>query len=250
MASKTSKTSKSSKSSVSAPVVDEQPSVVVQSNDQEVETKKESQVDQQSFDEVLLKLKSFVDTLGANYRAGKELVKLLNRSHTHEMKNRKKKKRSGGDGKKKETLGFNKMDRIPKKFRDFFGFSNEMGQRNQVTKAFFDYTNTHNLKMEGNKKNIIPDAKLMTLFGIASSDLTQVDGPDGKQVGVITFSEVQKLIKKVYEEDKRDNGPVEPPSDQNTENVDVEDVAEEPAKPVPKVAAPKPAAKKRAAAAK
>ena len=111
-------------------------------------------------------------------------VKKLQKDWVKEQKlSNKKKKKQGGNGKKREPSGFAKPTEISKDLCDFLQkpYGTEMA-RTEVTKYLTEYIRTNNLQWEQDKRKIIPDKKLKDLLNCGEG-------------GDVTYFNLQKWMK-------------------------------------------------------
>lgn len=142
--------------------------------------------------EVAQKTRDFEDSI-------KELKKFVD-AEFKRCENRKKrnkgKRKTGGESKQS---GFTKASPVPKKISQFLGLEpTEQYPRPSITKMIYKYISDHKLYgrttgenglVKENKKQVIPDDKLREVFNLDKSE-------------IIEFGTFQKLLSRVYNEEK------------------------------------------------
>jgi chromatin remodeling complex protein RSC6 len=123
--------------------------------------------------------------------------KLMVRLHQREVKYARKNRRqsSSGEGKARVASGFNKPTVVPETLVKFLGLESGVEMpRTKVTSALYAYVKSNGLQshmVEGklDKRTIVPDAKLRTLFGLGKDE-------------TIEFKTFQTHVSKLYNAEK------------------------------------------------
>jgi chromatin remodeling complex protein RSC6 len=123
--------------------------------------------------------------------------KLLARAHQREVKSARKNRRqhAGGETKRLNPSGFNKPTLVPESLVKFLGLESGVEMpRTKVTSALYTYVKSNGLQshmVEGklDKRTIVPDAKLRTLFGLGKDE-------------TIEFKTFQTHVSKLYNAEK------------------------------------------------
>ena len=125
----------------------------------------------------LLELMEEVDEVAKTVMSGQrrlnQLYKELERAHKREMRSaRKNRKSSRNNGEKKDPSGFNKPQLVPIEFHvQPWGCTEDQElPRTVLTKMVYDYIKEHGLQTEADKRVIMPDQTLKTLFHLKEGD--------------------------------------------------------------------------------
>jgi chromatin remodeling complex protein RSC6 len=127
--------------------------------------------------------------------------KLMVRLHQREVKYARKNRRQSANGetRKHAPSGFNKPTLVPETLVKFLGLESGVEMpRTKVTSALYQYVKTNGLQshmVDGkfDKRTIVPDAKLRTLFGLGKDE-------------TIEFKTFQTHVSKLYNAEKVSSG--------------------------------------------
>lgn len=169
-----------------------------------VETPKENTESENNvikeYSDLSVEIDNILKSLVEKVRVLKNIKKDLDKSHTKELKNVKKKKKGGGDNKtNKEPSGFNKPAIVPVEFceQPWGCEKGELIPRTQLTKMVYDYIKDNNLQDPKDKRIIHPDKNVKLLFHLD-------EGID------LEFKTFQTYMAKLYKKTKEENVVVEP----------------------------------------
>jgi chromatin remodeling complex protein RSC6 len=180
----------------SAPVV-EQPVETVQASQAET-TQDGGDVSLESFEQVQTRMSTKFTEASKLLKEALQDFKLLSRVHQREVKSARKNRRShsaSGESKKANPSGFNKPTPVPEVLVEFLGLPKGAQEpRTKLTSLLYDYIRTNGLQnhmVEGklDKRTIVPDEKLRTLFGLKKGE-------------TIEFKTFQTYVSRLYKEGK------------------------------------------------
>jgi len=138
----------------------------------------------ESFEEMHALMSDKLNEAVQSIRELRQSLKTLERQHYKELKMTRRYKRDPTVPKK--TSGFNKPSRVPVEICSLLGLkTDELLPRTKVTKAIYSYIKEHKLQDPEDKRRIVPNDELKTLFKLGSEDK-------------VSFYNIQSYIKKVY----------------------------------------------------
>jgi chromatin remodeling complex protein RSC6 len=167
---------------------------------QPVESTLEGDISLESFDQIHTRMSSRFSEASKLFKEAQQDFKLLTRVHQREVKSARKNRRSqtaSGEVKKSNPSGFNKPTVVPDSLVQFLGL--EQGAelpRTKVTSKLYDYIRSNGLQnhmVDGkvDKRTIVPDDKLRTLFGLKKGE-------------TIEFKTFQTYVSKLYRSGKEE----------------------------------------------
>tara|TARA_Y100000768_G_scaffold331495_1_gene270740 strand:+ start:13204 stop:13836 length:633 start_codon:yes stop_codon:yes gene_type:complete len=130
-------------------------------------TVSDTEKDVKDYTQLSIEIDNAIKTCLDSVKVLKNIKKDLDKSHTRELKNCKKKKKSDkGNKVNKEPSGFNKPAKVPLEFcKQPWGCEEEaLIPRTQLTKMVYDYIKNNNLQDKNDKRIIHPDKNVQNLF--------------------------------------------------------------------------------------
>ena len=161
----------------------------IDSDNEQVDKKKKHNDDTEDFES---KLESIKQALRENYSQQKKLMNDLKELLTLHKKEIKLVSKSGNRSNSGKNSGFNKPEIVPISLRKLLKIQEEMLPRSKVTAIMYQYFTDNKMYNTKTKKEIIPNSKIRTIFGMNQDD-------------VVNFYNLQTWLKKVYDENSSAN---------------------------------------------